>query len=36
MGTFVALPLLSLLVSQFPSLNNAVFSWLEPAANALK
>jgi len=36
MGTFVALPLLSLLVSQFPTLNNAVFSWLEPAANALK
>ncbi|MGA8272723.1 MAG: hypothetical protein WB919_14275, partial [Candidatus Sulfotelmatobacter sp.] len=36
MGTFVALPLLSLLVSQFPSLNNVVFSWLEPAANALK
>jgi len=36
MATFVALPLISLLVSQFPSLNNAVFSWLEPAANALK
>jgi hypothetical protein len=36
MGTFVALPLLSLMISQFPSLNNAVFSWLEPAANALK
>ncbi len=36
MGAFVALPLFSLLVSQFPSLNNAVFSWLEPAVNALK
>lgn len=36
MGTFIALPLLSLLVSQFPALNNVVFSWLEPAANALK
>ncbi len=36
MGSFVALPLISLLVSQFPSLNNAVFSWLEPAVNALK
>jgi hypothetical protein len=36
MASFVALPLLSLLVSQFPSLNNALFSWLEPAMNALK
>jgi hypothetical protein len=36
MGTFVALPLLSLLVSQFPTLNNALFSWLEPAVGALK
>ncbi len=36
MGTFVALPLLSLLVSQFPALNNVVFSWLEPAVDALK
>ena len=36
MGSFVALPLISLLVSQFPTLNNAVFSWLEPAVNALK
>jgi hypothetical protein len=35
MGTFVALPLLSLLVSQFPTLNNALFSWLEPAVGAL-
>jgi ABC-type multidrug transport system fused ATPase/permease subunit len=35
-GTFTALPLLSLLVSQFPTLNNAVFSWLEPAVTALK
>jgi hypothetical protein len=36
MASFVALPLLSLLISQFPSLNNAVFPWLEPAMNALK
>src|ERR1017187_9903682 len=36
MGSFVALPLISLLVSQFPTLNNALFSWLEPAVNALK
>jgi len=36
MGSFVALPLISLLVSQFPSLNNALFSWLEPAVSALK
>jgi hypothetical protein len=36
MGTFVALPLISLLVSQFPTLNNALFSWLEPAVSALK
>jgi hypothetical protein len=36
MGTFIALPLISLLVSQFPALNNALFSWLEPAVNALK
>jgi hypothetical protein len=35
-GGFAALPLLSLLVSQFPALNNALFSWLEPAVNALK
>jgi hypothetical protein len=35
-GTFTALPLLSLLVSQFPTLNNALFSWLEPAVTALK
>jgi hypothetical protein len=33
---FSALPLLSLLVSQFPALNNALFSWLEPAVSALK
>ena len=35
-GTFAALPLLSLLVSQFPTLNNALFSWLQPAVGALK
>jgi len=36
MGSLFALPLISLLVSQFPSLNNVLFSWLEPAVNALK
>jgi hypothetical protein len=36
MGSFVALPLISLLASQFPTLNNALFFWLEPAVSALK
>jgi hypothetical protein len=35
-GTFAALPLLRLLISQFPTLNNTVFSWLEPAVSALE
>lgn len=36
MAAFVALPVLSLAVSQSPALNNALFSWLEPAITALK
>ena len=31
-----AVPVLSLLASQFPAINNALFSWLEPALQALK
>ena len=32
---FVAVPLLSLMVAQFPDVYNAVFSWLGPAMQAL-
>jgi hypothetical protein len=35
MASFVLLPLLSLLVSQFPDLNNFLFSWLHPAMQVL-
>jgi hypothetical protein len=35
MGGFIILPLISLLVSQFPDISNFVFSWLQPAAQAL-
>jgi hypothetical protein len=35
MGSFVALPLTSLLASQFPSLNRFLYSWLQPAIEAL-
>jgi len=35
MGTFVFLPLVSLLVSQFPDVNNFLLSWLTPAMQAL-
>jgi hypothetical protein len=35
-GTFTTIPLLSLLILQFRALNNALFSWLEPAVSALK
>ncbi len=35
MGTFVIFPLISLLVSQFPDVNNFLFSWLQPAMQAL-
>ena len=34
-GGFVVLPLISLLVSQFPDVNNFLFSWLQPAMQAL-
>jgi hypothetical protein len=34
-GSFLVLPLISLLVSQFPDINNLLFSWLTPAAQAL-
>jgi hypothetical protein len=34
-GGFLALPLISLLVSQFPDVNNLLFSWLQPAVQAL-
>lgn len=36
MGGFVLVPLLSLLAAQFPEMNNFLFSWLEPALQALK
>jgi hypothetical protein len=35
MASFVALPLFSLLASQFPSINRFVYSWLQPAVEAL-
>jgi hypothetical protein len=31
-----ALPVFSLLASQFPSINQFLFSWLEPALQAMK
>ena len=34
-ASYGALPLLALLASQFPSIGHALFSWLEPALNAL-
>lgn len=34
-ASYGALPLLALLASQFPSIGRALFSWLEPALNAL-
>jgi hypothetical protein len=33
---FAALPLLSLLAAQFPELNSFLFSWLQPALDAMK
>jgi hypothetical protein len=33
--SFGGLPLLALLASQFPSFGRSLFSWLEPALNAL-
>jgi hypothetical protein len=35
MAAFVALPLFSLLASQFPSINRLFYSWLQPAIEAL-
>jgi hypothetical protein len=35
MASFVALPLLSLFASQFPSINRFFYSWLQPAVEAL-
>ena len=35
-ATFAAAPLLSLLASQFPGLSGSLFSWLQPALQALK
>ena len=34
--SFTAVPLLSLLASQFPSISGSLFSWLQPALQALK
>ena len=36
LGTFVFIPLLSLLSAQFPELNNFFFSWLQPALQSIK
>jgi hypothetical protein len=36
LGTFVFIPLLSLLSVQFPELNNFFFSWLQPALQSIK
>jgi hypothetical protein len=36
LASFIALPLISLLAAQFPAVNDALFSWLQPALEALK
>jgi hypothetical protein len=36
LGTFAFVPLLSLLSMQFPSINNLLFSWLQPALQSIK
>jgi hypothetical protein len=36
LGTFAFVPLLSLLSMQFPSINNFLFSWLQPALQSIK
>jgi hypothetical protein len=36
LAQFGALPLLTVLASQFPSLNHLLFSWVQPALEALK
>lgn len=35
-GTFIFIPLLSLLSVQFPEVNNFLFSWLQPALQSVK
>ncbi len=35
MASFAALPLFSLLAAQFPSINRFIYSWLQPAVEAL-
>jgi hypothetical protein len=35
MTSFVALPLFTLLTSQFPSMNRLFYSWVRPAIEAL-
>jgi hypothetical protein len=36
MASFIALPLLTLISSQFPEVGNFLFSWAQPALNNLK
>ena len=36
LGTFVFIPLLSLISVQFPEVNNFLFSWLQPALQSVK
>jgi hypothetical protein len=36
LGTFVFIPLLSLVSVQFPEVNNFLFSWLQPALQSIK
>jgi hypothetical protein len=36
LGSFVFIPLLSILSVQFPGLNNFLFSWLQPALQSVK
>jgi uncharacterized membrane protein YedE/YeeE len=36
MAGFIVVPLLSLVAAQFPTVNTFLFSWLEPAMQALK
>jgi hypothetical protein len=36
LGSFVFIPLLSLLSVQFPQVNDFLFSWLQPALQSIK
>jgi len=36
LGSFIALPLRSLIAVQFPQFSNFLFSWLRPALQALR